>query len=284
MQNVPIELNTIKANFSDAYNAPLPDLYYSSMSSVEYQIPENAKPTLCFLLSRLQCQNDDPINVLDLGCSYGVLSALIKHDLPLYSLYNRFKKSTRNQASVECDKAWFSMLPKRKNINFYGIDISDNAIRYAETVGLIEAGTAVNLESSEYDSSALSIIPQQLDMVVSTGCVGYITDTTFSKILDHVENHSRPIFVSFVLRAFDFSRISNVFQNFGYATHRVRGQTFVQRRFLNKSEQKRMVTLLEGSTRGDLNGRLPETRGYYHAELFLSIHKDLDPALLSEIL
>lgn len=283
MQNTRTKLNAIKTDFSGAYNEPLPDLYYSLMRSLEYQIPENAKPIISFLLSKLQHRNDVPVNVLDLGCSYGVLSALIKHDLPLNSLYNRFKNSRRGQESVLSDKAWFSKLPKRKNIIFYGIDISENAIHYATTVGLLEAGTAVNLESSEHDYSVLAVIPQQLDLVVSTGCVGYITDITFSKILNHVGNHSKPIFVSFVLRAFDFEKISDMFQSFGYVTHQVTSQTFVQRKFSNKFEQDRIISLLKSRARSDLNGFLPETGGYYHAELFLSFHKDIDPTLLSEI-
>lgn len=273
------ELNDIKADFSNAYNQELPDSYYSCMSALEYQIPENAKPTLNFVLSKLKQEKAGTLNVLDIGCSYGVLSAIVKHDLPLYTLYNKFGNKKGVERNAEFDRKWYSELPRRDDVKFYGLDISENAIRYAETVGLLEGGTSVNLEQAECSLDTCKAVPRSIDLIVSTGCIGYVTDLTFSKILDHVSGHSKPIFLSFVLRAYDYSPIQDLLYENGYLTQRMTGKTFIQRRFMDSSEKEGMLELLENAG----NKQCPEQNGYFHAELFLSHHKSVDTSVFNEL-
>lgn len=279
-----IALNDVKADFSNVYTKPYPNSYYSLMNSLKYQIPENAKPVIDFILSNLRMQNNyGPLNILDLGCSYGVLAALIKYDLPLYSLFQRYSSLSETEISTSVEKSWFSNLPKRDDINFYGVDISENAIKYAKEVGLIKSGTSLNLELPLETNAGLSSIPKHIDLIVSTGCVGYITDKTFSNILDHLNGNSRPVIASFVLRAFDFSEISETLKDYGYITRKTNGRTFVQRKFTDSDEQREIISMLK-SRRESRFENIPEVDGYYHAEFFLSYHKDDNPSSVSEIL
>lgn len=282
MYSKTADLNTIKASFSDVYNNETPHAYYTAMGNLDYQIPENAKPTINYFISQISKRTDRVVNILDLGCSYGVLSALIKHDLPLYLLYRRYENAETDEASFNADRTWLAGLPDRRNVRFYGIDASKNAVSYSKRVGLLEDGVATNLEVPQFDASAIAALPRRFDMVITTGCVGYITDVTFAKVLEHIKGHSTPVFISFVLRAFDYSDISAMLLQAGYETYRLKDHTFKQRRFRDIKEQQSIISLVKRRTSSDRQLSLPELYGYCHAELFVSIHRSADPALVSE--
>lgn len=168
---------------------------------------------------------------------------------------------------------WHADRPKRDDVRFYGIDVSSNAINFAMTVGLLDGSVAVDLEDSATSVDVLSALPTEVDLIVSTGCVGYITEVTFNKLLRHLGADHPPIIANFVLRAFDYSGIKEVLAQHGFETFKVPSASFVQRRFQDLNKQARILSLLRGA--GVQNGRasLPEENGYYHAELFVSVHR-----------
>ena len=277
------QLNSVKADFSETYHAELPHSYYSSMQALEYQIPENAKPTISHIISQIRLRQKPSISILDLGCSYGVLAALIKYNLPLYALYRRYRHSSIGEGTLANERDWFATLPNDRGLKFYGIDISKNVIQYAKSVGLIEGGTTENLETELSEIPPDSDIPRDLDLIVSTGCIGYITDETFSKVFNYVDEECKPIVVSFVLRAFDYSRISDILAARGYNTYKISNRTFIQRRFRDASEQDNILHLLKQKNAEPSGHRLPESMGYYHAELFVSVHQSTDQSIVSGI-
>ncbi|WP_430448185.1 class I SAM-dependent methyltransferase [Rhodophyticola sp.] len=188
------QLNERKANFSGVYNEKTPHAYFSTMRRLEYQIPENAKPQINAVIDQIKRQGQSSVSVLDLGCSYGVLSALIRFGLPLDTLYQRYRLTTASNVSDFSQEAtWYADRAQRDDVRFYGIDISTNAINFAVSVGLLDAGVSVDLEDSSTSANTLSVLPPRLDLVVSTGCVGYITEVTFKKILAYLSVPSRMI-------------------------------------------------------------------------------------------
>jgi hypothetical protein len=64
---------------------------------------------------------------------------------------------------------------------------------------------------------------------LTTGCVGYVTDATYGKLLDAMDR--TPWIVSFVLRMFPFEPLAETFAKRGLVTEKLHGATFVQRRF-----------------------------------------------------
>jgi len=268
------QLNERKADFTGVYNEKTPHAYFSTMCALEYQIPENAKPQINEIVEDIkQNQRRRSVSILDLGCSYGVLSALVRFDLPLDALYKRYRRSTDAIPSLQKEAVWYAGQPRRHDVRFYGIDVSPNAISFAQSVGLLDGGLAVDLEDSSTSVDVLSALPIDVDLIVSTGCVGYITELTFKKLLRHLSPDHPPIFANFVLRAFNYSGIEEVLAQHGFENFKVPSTTFVQRRFKDQMEQARILSLLQNSVTQHDKVSLPEEDGYYHAELFVSIHR-----------
>ena len=283
MANQSSSLNEFKANFTTAYNEKFPHTYFSIMEDLEYQIPENAKPTINFFIAQIKKRYSETVSILDLGCSYGVLSALVRFDLPLKSLYRRYQASKPADASRQSEADWYASQSARGDVRFYGIDTSANAIEFATNVVLLDAGVAVDLEDQLNTPSSLASLPQQIDLVVSTGCVGYITNKTFKKVLLHIDPSKPPIIASFVLRAFDYSEIAETLAEHGFRTTKLADTTFVQRRFRDSTEQAHILSLLMARSGHPQTPTPPENDGYYHAELFVSIHQDAEPAILDDL-
>ena len=265
-------LNEYKADFTSSYNEKMPHKYFVTMQSLEYQIPENAQPNIEFLIEYIKKKRPGIVSILDLGCSYGVLSALIQFRIPLKVLYERYKSISMRDMSYESESRWYASQSRRTDLTFYGIDISENAIDFATSVGLLADGVATNLEDDSNTPDQLSRLPQDLDLIISTGCVGYITDTTFKKVLKHVAGGRPPIIASFVIRLFDYSRIKAEMSKHGFRTFKLPETTFIQRRFKDTKEQSQILSLLKSDDISQKESEPPESDGFYHAELFVSIH------------
>src|SRR5690606_2437014 len=161
---------------------------------------------------------------------------------------------------------------------FIGLDISEPAVSYALEVGLIDAGVTADLEKTTLTSRDAAII-RQANVVLSTGCIGYVTEKTYRQILDAMD--SPPWIVSFVLRMFPYDALADTFSDYGLITERLAGATFVQRRFRDVKEFTRTLDVL--AERGiDTTGL--ESEGCFQAELFVSRPEaDVREAQLGEI-
>lgn len=263
-------VNAIKANFDAIYRQEDPRHYYLALGSLDYVIPEVASPAFLQLASRLSAQKGRPVTILDVGCSYGVLSAVMRHGLTMDQLRERYASpSIRGLTSARLaafDTHYFAGWPGHEDIRFFGFDISPSAIAYARLVGLIDEGLAADLETSPLSESARAMI-SKVDMIVSTGAVGYVTEKTFSKLLSAFEPGQEPWVASFVLRAFDYKSFSLCLAERGLLTERFEGATFVQRRFRDLSEYENTIRILD-ETGIDPAGK--EADGLLHAELFVS--------------
>jgi SAM-dependent methyltransferase len=264
------EINEAKANWDHIYDQPDPRAYFRELKKHCYAIPGAAKPIFQKLISSLQQRRDDTICVLDLGCSYGVNAALLKHDLSMSELYHHWGQERLADASsekvVDRDRFYFANLDDPENIEVIGLDQAASAIDYAKEVGLLDAGFAVNLETEPLPLSAKQELAP-VDLVVSTGCVGYVTEETFNRLLPAVTPNRSPWLANFVLRMFPFGAIEEALDEWGYATEKLEDQTFVQRRFASTNEQERVVEQLHGQ---DVDPIGKETAGHYHAEFYLS--------------
>jgi hypothetical protein len=102
-------------------------------------------------------------------------------------------------------------------------------------------------------------------VVLSTGCVGYVSERTFAAILHAIERP--PWVVSFVLRMFPYDAIAAALAERGLVTEKLAGATFVQRRFRDLKEFDKCLSTLE-RLGTDTTGL--EAEGRFQAELFVS--------------
>jgi SAM-dependent methyltransferase len=263
------EANDQKANFDDVYNRPTPVPYFSAMREVGYEIPQNAKPLFGALIEQLrQRRGRRTVGVLDLGCSYGISAALLKYGLSIEQLYDHYERvrhsGIERDTLLAKDRAWLGRLERRGDIRIYGVDVAGEAVRYAVASGLLDAGVAADLEAEPCPQA--KEIPEAIDLVISTGCVGYVTERSFHRLLDRTMRPA-PWIASFVLRMFDYGPIEEALAARGMVTEKLRGRSFAQRRFLSGEEKRHAIDQVTGL------GRDPaglESRGRYYADFYLS--------------
>lgn len=264
------EINKAKASMDHIYNQPDPRAYVREMKKLGYAIPDQAKPILQKLIAHLQKRKNDAVHILDLGCSYGVNAALLKHDLTLPELYGHWSQKALTNAAPEKvvahDRRYFADLEEANDIAVIGLDQAENAVAFAEETGLIEEGLAVNLEAQKLPAPAKEDLAP-VDLVTSTGCVGYITEKTFDRLLPAVTQGWSPWLANFVLRMFPFDAIERTLNGWGYVTEKLQGNTFVQRRFASAEEQAQVLEQLQDQGI-DPSGK--ETEGHLLAEFYLS--------------
>lgn len=264
------EINEAKANMDHIYNQPDPRAYFNELKKLGYAIPSAGKPVFQKLISHLRRRNNGTVHVLDLGCSYGVNAALLKHDLSMSELYEHWGQKKLADASTEevvaCDRRFFASHEESEDIEVIGLDQAENAIAYAEKVGLLDEGFALDLETELLPRLAKEELAA-VDLVVSTGCIGYVTEKTLERLLPAITQGRRPWIANFVLRMFPFEAIEEALNDWDYVTEKLEGQVFVQRRCASAGEQEQVLEQLRD--RGvDQTGM--EAEGYLFAEFYLS--------------
>lgn len=269
-QSVFEPANDAKADFDDIYNRTDPRAYFRTLKKYGYAIPETAKPVTRAVLRALRAMRGlTRLRLVDLGCSYGVNGALLKHGVSLNELYEHYTgpgvAALDRDGLLARDKTFLESHPSRPEIELVGLDAAPEAVAYASEAGLIDEGVAVDLENTVPNVADAELLGTA-DVVVSTGCVGYVTDTTFARILDMAEDE-QPWIASFVLRMFPYDRIAGALAERGLVTEKLEGVTFRQRAFASPGERDGVLAQLR---RLDIDPKGKEAEGYFHAEFFLS--------------
>ena len=264
------EINQAKVDFSDLYTSKDPRNYFKYLGQLDYIIPHLAQPIFAQLIRARQETQDEPVTVLDVGCSYAINGALMKFALDYEALRQRYTAPALQGLSsaemLEHDRHFYQSWPRNPGVRVIGLDVSENAVRYAEHAGILDHGLAIDLESRDPTAAEAAIL-EKVDLIVSTGCVGYVTSKTFQRIAKVARKGREAWAANFVLRMFPFDDIDRTLAAQGLVTERYEGATFVQRRFADRDEMEKAITAVEA--RGlDTSGF--ETEGLYHSNLFVS--------------
>ncbi len=264
-------INEAKIDMGSIYDRPDPRAYFNTLQRLDYAIPTSAKPLFQKLISRLRRQRgQEEVCVLDLGCSYGVNAALLKHDLSMDELYDHWTQDGLAQATseevIELDQQFFSELQDPENLKVIGIDQAENAVAFAEEIGLVDEGLPINLEEETLPADARrDIVP--VDLMISTGCVGYVTEKSFERLMQPLTERRPAWIANFVLRMFPFDAIERALGNWGYRTEKLAGRYFKQREFASAEEREQVVEQLRSQ---DVDPTGLEAEGRFVAEFYLS--------------
>jgi hypothetical protein len=263
------DINESKANFDRIYRCDDPREYYRVLHGLDYIIPDLAKPLFRSVVEASTAVRGHAPRVLDLGCSYGINAALLRYPLDLERLAQRYRdfdiSGLTSEQVTSLDRHYFASWPTEFDGVITGLDVASPAIRYAMAAGLLDDGIAEDLEIHSPSAQARKML-EGTDLVISTGCVGYVGERTFERILA-AAGGSRPWIASFVLRMFSYRSIENALARHGYTTERLEGITFVQRRFHSASEAEETLNVLR---RQGMDPAGKEAEGLLHAEFYLS--------------
>jgi SAM-dependent methyltransferase len=276
--------DTGKVSFDHIYDQPDPRPYFSTLRRVGYCIPELASGYFRRLLALRTARYQRPATVLDIGCSYGVNAALLRCRMTMNDLYHRYcdgdAQAVPMRALLARDRETAYTRNYSPGTRFVGLDTSLPALSYATGAGFLHDAVHGDLESSELTPRQ----SQQLagsDLIISTGCIGYVTGKTISRVLD-ANDGRRPWLAHFVLRMFPFDPVADVLASYGYETISFE-HVFKQRRFASAQEQAHVLGNL-AEVGVDPDGL--EADGWLYARLFVScprgeagqLGRDLDRA------
>lgn len=271
--------DTGKMEMRHIYNNVDPLGYFSTLSELDYCIPQEAKPQFEKLINaRRDVTGANTAKVVDLGCSYGVNSALLKHGLSMEELYRLYSEIDDPETLLARDRRIYAE-PVDPGLEFVGVDLAENAVSYAVDAGLLDAGVVTNLEMTDPTPEDVATL-ENADLMISTGCVGYVSEVSLERLLlSSIE--SRPWMAHFVLRMFDFEASADMLASHGYTTERVT-RFFPQRRFVSTEERQQVLDNLD---RMGIDAAGVETTGWYFAQLHVARPKEIVASLpLDEIL
>lgn len=258
--------DTGKADFNDIYDADDPHLYYTTMQTLDYCIPEQARPLFEKMIEEIKQQQktEEKLNILDIGASYGVNGALLKWGMSLQDLFSHHRQPAASPSSSH-GRRLLERYQLRDDINVTGLDVSARALRYAQDCNLIDQSISVDLEVDEADDNQAELI-RRTDLIISTGCIGYVTDTSLRKLLTF--NNSRKAWMAHcILRMFDIEPYQRLFAEYGYHVwqHPV---LLRQRRFASEEEQDQVLKNLKTL---NIDTRGYESEGYLYARMLFAM-------------
>ena len=260
-----------KIDLNKVYERPDPRAYYQTLSRLDYQIPSAAEPMFRKTIGALRrSRRKRSVTLLDVGSSYGVNAAILKHRFSLSGLFDLYgPDATVGTMSAESllrrDRTLFAGPRSDESLVTLGLDISGDAISYAAEAGIIDDGIAANLEERNPTDGELETLAP-VDLVVSTGAIGYVDAPTFDRIVEAAER--KPWIAVFALRMFSMENISAALLEAGYRIRKLPGELFRQRRFANDEERNEVLARLD-ALGIDSSGQ--EDEGWLLAEFFLAI-------------
>jgi hypothetical protein len=268
--------NRAKANFDDVYVEPTPHAYVAAMARNGYEIGEQARPYCAAAAELLQSRNGEvwPVQMLDVGCSYGMGAAFVKWGCSFDEMVAFYSSRAPAEYRAACDatRGWLNITPPACDVRVVGLDSSKPAIRFGVDAGLLDGGIPRDFEEpgatpTEEERAWF----RSCNLLISTGVIGYVTERTLEIVLrDLGREHPGdfgPVAVVTILRMFDVDPIRDAFESHGLAFRAVPGVRLPQRRFANPEECRAVLTVLHDRR---IDTRSWEDRGRQYADLFVA--------------
>ena len=278
--------NEAKSNFDSVYTEPTPHAYIASMAKNGYEIGEQARPYCTAAAGILREHNGDtwPVQMLDVGCSYGIGSAFVKYGCSFDEMVAFFSSRAPRPYHAACEamRMWLNLAPPVCDVRAVGLDSSKPAIDFAMDAGVLDGGIARDFEQSGVvPTEEESAWFRSCNLLISTGAIGYVTERTLEVVLRHLgkdyPGNFGPFAVVTILRMFDYSPIEAAFEAHGFTFGAVPGVRLPQRRFTNREERQKVLSLLHDR---NVDTREWEDRGKHHADLFIAAPPDQFSSLL----
>jgi hypothetical protein len=258
-----------KIDLNGIYDQPDPRDYYQTLTNLGYCIPDEAAPVFRSVVAgERAARGVDRLTIIDVGCSYGVNAAILKHGRSMADLYTAYSAGQSGALSrrelLARDRAFYRAGSGDRQLSFVGLDVAAKALGYACQAGILDGGVAADLEQrAPMPEEAALMAPT--DLIISTGAIGYVGAPTFDHLLDTC---TRPPWLGlFALRMFPVDAIAERLAERGYAVFRLSGRTFKQRRFAGRTEFNEVLANL-AALGIDPTGL--EADGWYHAEFFFA--------------
>ncbi|MGI9425435.1 MAG: class I SAM-dependent methyltransferase [Hyphomicrobiaceae bacterium] len=258
----------VREEYEQIYQQPDPRAYFRILHGLDYRIPELAAPVFRNVVNAISEFRGCRPKVLDLGCGFGINAALMRYPIDMDRLAHRCRDLDTGEISsasvIEFDRNYFASWPPQVDLEYIGYDVSELPVSYAKSVRLIDYGFSRDLELEELTAAEKKLV-RGTDLILSTGCAGYVTEATFEHFFA-VNKKRKPWLAIFVLRTESFADLSAYFEAQGMKVEKLEGVTFIQRRFHSSTEWTQALMTLETH---EVPTEGKEADGLLHAEFFL---------------
>ncbi|KAJ4137196.1 hypothetical protein NW768_002777 [Fusarium equiseti] len=255
-----------KASFDDIYNNKDPRAFLTTLAPLEYTIPQQVQP-LFQRLHQLSSQGSTSCAILDVCCSYGINGSLLGHDIDMNTWTAHYAGSElSSEQQILSDKDFFASRVRSDKPVVLGLDKAENTIHYALDSGLIDNGWAEDLEAHD-PSPSLSEALKDVNLIICTGGVGYVSTRTFDRILSAIPKSKNVWVASTVIRTVSYDEVAMALREHGLQTAELHGVVLRQRRFASVKEKSDAI--IQVKARG-LDTAGFEDEGYLCAEVYIS--------------
>ncbi len=222
-------------SYDSIYDQPDPRAYFRTLEPMGYRQPDVVASFLIERASALARHLDRArLRVLDFGCGYGALGAVLRHRLWMEDLYGYFREEAPDDFAA-ADRAFFAEhCGQGVDLELGGIDIAERAVAYALACGLIDQGFSENLTERD-PGPALTRFFAETDLVVETGAVYDHVPACFARLLDACEH--RPWFLIGPRGDADTAPLQAILKERGYLLETASPRRRRYRRYADAEEQ-----------------------------------------------
>ncbi len=222
-------------SYDAIYNNEDPRAYFRTLEPLGYRQPDVVVSFLADRAGAIARHLRRPrLRMLDFGCGYGALGAVLRHALGMEDLYAHYRAEAATDF-LAADRRFFAELRSPAlDIDLGGIDIAERAVAYALACGLIDRGFTENL-IEEPPGPALSAFFAETDMMIETGAVYAHVSACYAKLLATTER--RPWMLLGPRGDADWAPLRSVLEAEGYQLESISRRQRRYRRFADAEEE-----------------------------------------------
>ena len=246
-----------RAEFTRVYDLDDPSPYFSALRPAGYRMPVALAEALEAIHAPLAAQRGagDRPKVLDFACGYGVVGAMLRHDVSMPEIYARYGarqwQPEDGRRYWEADAAFFAgRRAERAAFEIAGIDIAGNALDYAAALGFVDRAFHENLVD-DAPGDGLTRFLRSVDVVVESGALGVMLPAAFARVLDRCGGEGPPWFLYCPRPDVNWSALSALWAARGYRTESVFGAPVRYRKPLDAQERADMLRRSRGFGKAD---------------------------------
>ena len=256
MSDPPDSYTQHAPRFTRVYDLDDPSPYFSALRPTGYRMPEALAGALRAIHAPLRAARGAGVRlrVLDFACGYGVIGALLRHDIAMPEIYGRYG-ARRWQAEDgrrywDDDVAFFAARrAETPTFEIGGVDIAGNALAYAAALGFIDRAFPENLVDDAL-SAALRQFLEGVHLVVESGALGVMLPAAFARVLD-CAGEARPWFIYCPRPDVNWSALERLWAERGYRAESFLGAPVRYRRPRDEQERADMLRRSRGLGKPD---------------------------------
>lgn len=258
---------TARTCLKHTYQQPDPRAAMRTLARLDYALADNGAAIFRQLIEARAVHAGRPLQILDIGCAYGLGTALLRLPLSFADLRARYTaRHMQRLDSVdleELDRLYYAAWPRRDQHRYVGVDGRETAVGYAHRVGTLDSGIAANLEREDPDE-ALAAEILRADIIVSAGRIG---TRTAARLAAAASRNEAPWIATFMPRTASADELEACLKPLGLTIEKFDGGSFAQRRFESAAEKEHALTVLQNQ---GIDPAGKEASGWLHAELHVA--------------